>query len=122
MATSAPVPDLPGMFPGAACFEVVLDTTIGWATAISGFHPGRSGGVGHLVRGEELGTGFADWLDLCATDPDFRDTLTIIVSDSAPDILGRIRVLGAHATADDHRVTVTYDEVILESAHPRPER
>lgn len=106
---------------GAAWYAIVLDETVGWATAIGGFHPGRAGGEGYIVRGEELGSAFADWIQHSSTQPNTRDTLTIVVSDIAPDVVGRIRVLGARATAQipaEGRVLIAYDEVIVEKASP----
>ncbi|MGW6702455.1 hypothetical protein [Nocardia sp. NPDC055049] len=109
---------------GAAWYAIALDEIMGWATAIGGFRPGRVGGEGYIVRGDELGPEFADWIQHCATHPDARDTLTIVVSDIAPDVVARIQILGARATTQvptqEGRVVIAYNEVIIETARQTP--
>ncbi|GAD86531.1 hypothetical protein FEK33_13175 [Nocardia asteroides NBRC 15531] len=105
---------------GAAWYAIALQDIVGWATAIGGFLPGSADGEGYLVRGEELGPEFGDWIRRCVACPDTRDTLTIIVSDVSPHVVARIQILGARAitkaSPQQGRVVVAYDEVIVETA------
>lgn len=109
---------------GAAWYAIALDEIVGWATAIGGFRPGRVGGQGFIVRGDELGSEFVNWIQHCAAHPDARATLTIAVSDISPDVVARIQILGARAIAQvptqQDRVFIAYDEVIVERARQTP--